>query len=93
MVLTFAEDHRPRQVLNGLLDNIVQHTHHGHGLFLAEPLGLEPLDEAQGVKVVVTRSGWCRMERALRRLERRDVNAIVSDRAGERLFHGRACRS
>lgn len=91
--LTFTEDHRPRQVLDRLLDDVVQHSHHGHGLFLAEPLGLEPLDEAEGVKMVITRSRGCGMECALRRFERRDVNAIVSDRTGERLFPGWAARS
>jgi hypothetical protein len=91
-MLTFAEDHRPRQVLNRLLDDIIQHPHHGHSLFLAEPLGLKPLDEAEGVKMVITRSRGRRMESTLSGLERSDINAIVTDWTGERLFPGRACR-
>lgn len=92
-MLTLAEDHRPRQVLNGLLDDIIQHTHHSHGLFLAEPLGLKPLDKAEGVKMVITRSRGRRMESALSGSECCDVNAIVSDRTGESLFPRRACRN
>jgi hypothetical protein len=74
------------------LDDIVQYPHHSHGLFLTEPFSLEPLHEAQGIEMVITGSRGRRMECALRRLERRDVNAIVSNRTGEGLFPSWASR-
>lgn len=40
-----------------LFNNIVQNLHHGHCLLLRETFFLQPLDKAEGVKVVITLAG------------------------------------
>ena len=53
----FAQDHGPREVLDGLFDHVGEHGHHGDGLVVGETFGFEALDEFEGVEVVVAVGG------------------------------------
>jgi hypothetical protein len=62
------------------LNDIIEDPHHGYGLLLAEALGLEALDELQGIKVVIAGTSWCRMECATSWIKGCDIDAIMADR-------------
>ena len=49
----FFQDHRPREILDGFFDHVVQDVHHRDGLGFVEAFGFEAADEFEGVEVMI----------------------------------------
>jgi hypothetical protein len=74
---TFPQNHRPRQVLNGLFNNVIKYPHQRDSLLLAESFALQSLHHLEGIKSMISAQRATCMEGSARRPKYSNIYAIM----------------